>query len=62
MIKFFNSLGRQKQTFEPIEKGQVKMYVCGPTVYDEAHLGNFRAYIFEDILRRVLEFSGFKVT
>jgi len=37
------------------------MYVCGPTVYDEAHLGNFRTYIFEDILRRVLEFSGFKV-
>lgn len=62
MIKFFNSLGRQKQAFEPLEKGQVKMYVCGPTVYDEAHLGNFRAYIFEDILRRVLEFSDYKVT
>ena len=62
MIKFFNSLGREKQTFESIEKGKVKMYVCGPTVYDEAHLGNFRAYIFEDILRRVLEFSGLKVT
>ena len=62
MIKFFNSLGRQKQTFESIEKNQVKMYVCGPTVYDEAHLGNFRAYIFGDILRRVLEFSDYKVT
>ena len=62
MIKLFNSLGRQKQTFEQIEKGQVKMYVCGPTVYAEAHLGNMRAYIFADVLRRVLEFADLKVT
>lgn len=61
MIYLFNSLGRKKQAFEPIKKDQVGMYVCGPTVYAEAHLGNLRAYIFEDILRRVLEFSDYKI-
>lgn len=60
-MKLFNSLGRKKEDFEPIDQGQVKMYVCGPTVYAEAHLGNLRAYIFEDVLRRVLEFSNYQV-
>ncbi len=47
-----NSLGNKKEKFIPINKNNVGMYVCGPTVYDFAHIGNFRAYIFEDLLRR----------
>jgi len=61
-IHFFNTLSRQKERFMPLEKGKVKMYTCGPTVYDVAHIGNFRAFIFEDLLRRWLEYRGFKVT
>ncbi|MEM2104225.1 MAG: cysteine--tRNA ligase [Candidatus Bathyarchaeia archaeon] len=60
-IHLFNTLTREKQKFLPIEEGKVKMYCCGPTVYWYAHLGNFRTYIFEDVLRRVLEFNGFEV-
>jgi cysteinyl-tRNA synthetase len=58
---FFNTLTRKKEKFVPLEKGKVKMYTCGPTVYDFAHIGNFRAFIFEDLLRRWLEYRGFKV-
>jgi cysteinyl-tRNA synthetase len=61
-IRFFNSLTRQKEKFIPIEEGKVKMYTCGLTVYDFGHVGNFRAFIFEDLLRRWLEYQGFKVT
>jgi len=61
-IHFFNTLTRKKERFTPLEKGKVKMYTCGPTVYDYAHIGNFRAFIFEDLLRRWLEYRGFKVT
>ena len=61
-IHFFNTLSRQKERFMPLEKGKVKIYTCGPTVYDIAHIGNFRAFIFEDLLRRWLEYRGFKVT
>jgi len=61
-IRFFNTLTRKKEKFVPIEKGKVKMYACGPTVYDFAHIGNFRAFIFEDLLRRWLEYRGFQVT
>jgi cysteinyl-tRNA synthetase len=60
-VHFFNTLTRKKEKFIPIEKDKVKMYCCGPTVYLYAHLGNFRTYIFEDVLRRVLEFNGFEV-
>lgn len=60
-IWLFNTLTRRKERFIPIEKGKVKMYCCGPTVYWYAHIGNFRTYIFEDLLRRVFEFNGFKV-
>ena len=55
---FYNSLTRAKEPLKPIEPGYVKMYTCGPTVYNFAHIGNFRAYTFEDILRRVLIFNG----
>jgi len=61
-IYFFNTLTRKKEKFVPLEKGKVKMYTCGPTVYDFAHIGNFRAFLFEDLLRRWLEYRGFKVT
>jgi len=61
VLKLYNTLTRRKQAFKPIEDKKVGMYVCGPTVYDYAHIGNLRAYIFADILRKYLEYSGFKV-
>ncbi|MCL1977808.1 MAG: cysteine--tRNA ligase [Candidatus Bathyarchaeota archaeon] len=57
----FNTLTRQKDVFAPIKQGEVKMYTCGPTVYDYAHIGNFRAFLFEDLLKRWLRYCGFKV-
>lgn len=61
-IHFFNTLTRRKERFVSLEKGEVKIYTCGPTVYDFAHIGNFRAFVFEDLLRRWLKYRGFKVT
>lgn len=61
MLKLFNTLTRKKETFKPIKKGFVGIYTCGPTVYDYAHIGNFRAYICGDILKRYLKYKGFKV-
>jgi cysteinyl-tRNA synthetase len=61
-IRFFNTLTRRKENFAPIEPGKVQMYTCGPTVYDYAHIGNYRAFLFEDLLKRWLEYRGFKVT
>lgn len=60
-IRYFNSFSRHLEEFVPIEPGRVRLYTCGPTVYNFAHIGNFRAYIFEDLLQRHLEFRGFKV-
>ncbi len=60
-LKFYNTMTRSLEDFEPIEPGRVRMYTCGPTVYAPAHIGNYRAYIFEDILRRYLIYKGFKV-
>ena len=60
-MKFYNTLSKRKEEFEPLIDGEVGLYTCGPTVYDFAHIGNFRAYIFEDLLRRVLEYDDFKV-
>ncbi len=60
-IKFFNTMSRSLEEFKPIKEGKVGLYTCGPTVYDFAHIGNFRTYVFEDILRRYLEYKGFKV-
>jgi cysteinyl-tRNA synthetase len=60
-LKFFNTLSREKEEFIPLKKGEVKMYSCGPTVYNYPHIGNYRAYIFADILKRVLLYSNFKV-
>jgi len=61
MIRFYNTLSGKLELFKPIKEGEVNLYTCGPTVYDYAHIGNFRAYIFEDLLKRFLVFRGFKV-
>ncbi len=57
----YNTLTRQKEEFVPIRSGEVGLYTCGPTVYNFAHIGNLRTYIFEDILKRVLTFNGYSV-
>ena len=61
-LRFYNTLSRRKEIFKAIRDGEVRMYTCGPTVYDFAHIGNYRTFLFEDILRRYLEFKGFAVT
>lgn len=61
MVKIYNTLTRQKETFEPIEPGKVKMYVCGPTVYNYIHIGNARPAIVFDTVRRYLEYKGYDV-
>jgi len=60
-IKFFNTLTLKKEIFKPIKNKKAGIYTCGPTVYNFVHIGNLRAYIFEDILRRTLEYNGYKV-
>lgn len=60
-MKLYNSMTRQKEEFVPITPGEVKMYVCGPTVYNFFHIGNARPFIVFDILRRYFEYRGFKV-
>ena len=62
MLRFFNTLSRQVEEFHPIEEGKVRMYICGPTVWNFAHIGNFRTFIFGDVLRRYLKFKGYQVT
>ena len=61
-LRLFNTLGRELQEFEPLEPGQARVYSCGPTVYAYQHIGNLRAYVFADTLRRVLEWKGYDVT
>ena len=58
---FYNSLTRKKEVFQPIDKKLIKLYTCGPTVYDSPHIGNYRTFLFEDLLKRTLIASGFKV-
>lgn len=60
-IRLYNTLTRKKEIFRPQDDREVKLYTCGPTVYDSPHIGNLRTYIFEDILRRVLEYNGYRV-
>ena len=62
MLKFYNKLSNKKEPFVPLYPGKALLYTCGPTVYDYAHIGNFRSYIFQDLLRRYLKFKGYKVT
>ena len=61
-MKLYNTLSRKKEEFKPIEEGKVKMYVCGPTVYNSIHIGNARPFIIFDTLRRYLEYRGYDVT
>lgn len=61
-MKLYNTYTQQKEEFKPLEENKVKMYVCGPTVYDFAHLGHARCYITWDVLYRYLKFKGFEVT
>ena len=60
-ITFYNTLGRKKEDFIPLKGNEVRIYTCGPTVYNYAHIGNFRAYIFMDNLRRTLKYNGYQV-
>jgi cysteinyl-tRNA synthetase len=60
-LVIFNTLSREKEEFIPINENEVGLYTCGPTVYNYAHLGNMRTYIFEDILKRVLTYNGYNV-
>lgn len=61
-LKLYNTLTRQKEVFQPLEDNHVRFYTCGPTVYNYAHIGNFRTYMFEDLLRRTIKFFGMKIT
>ncbi len=60
-MKFYNTFSRKKEDFIPINKNEVKLYSCGPTVYNFAHIGNFRSFIFVDILKRYLQFKKYEV-
>ena len=61
-IRFYNTLTNREEVFEPIDPSDVAMYSCGPTVYDFAHIGNFKSFLFSDLLRRFLELAGYNVT
>ena len=60
-VRLFNTLSGEKDTFTPLSKKEVKIYTCGPTVYDNVHIGNLRSYVFSDILRRTLLFNNYRV-
>jgi len=62
MLRFFNTLSRQVEDFQPLEDKKVRMYMCGPTVWNFAHIGNFRTFVFGDVLRRYLKYKGFELT
>jgi cysteinyl-tRNA synthetase len=61
LLKLFNTQSKSKETFSPQKDNNVSLYTCGPTIYNYAHIGNFRTYVFEDLLRRTLKFVGFDV-
>lgn len=60
-LRLFDTYTRELRDFAPLDSSEVRMYCCGPTVYNYAHIGNLRTYVFEDVLRRVLEFNGYEV-
>ena len=60
-LRFYNTLSKKIEKFNPISKDIVKIYTCGPTVYDMAHIGNFRTFLFEDLLKRFLIYKGYNV-
>ncbi len=61
-LRLTNTMTRRLEEFKPLEDNHVRMYTCGPTIYNYAHIGNFRTYMFEDLLRRYLKYKGYKVT
>src|SRR3989338_5530088 len=61
MLKLYNTLTRKKETFRSLKEKKVGIYSCGPTVYWYQHIGNLKAYIFADLLRRVFEYNGYEV-
>jgi len=61
-LRLFNSLSRELETFEPVHPGEARVYTCGPTVYNYAHIGNMRAYVFADVLGRALSWKGYQLT
>src|SRR3989344_8501678 len=60
-MQLYNSLTRKTEEFKPIKEGHVGLYTCGPTVYDYAHIGNLRTMLMGDLIRRALEYNGYKV-
>src|SRR5512133_911775 len=60
-LQLFDTYTRTQRVFEPLHPPEVGLYTCGPTVYDFAHIGNLRTYLFEDVLRRTLAFNGYQV-
>ena len=61
MLELYNSLTRELEPFESLERGTVKMFTCGPSIYQRPHIGNYRTYLFEDVLQRYLEYQGYQV-
>lgn len=61
-LQLFNTASREKERLVPLQGNHIRMYTCGPTVYHFAHIGNFRTYVFEDLLRRTIQFFGFEIT
>ncbi len=61
-LVFYNTLGRRRTPFKPVVPGEARVYTCGPTVYNDVHIGNLRTFLFEDMLRRTLRYLGYKVT
>jgi len=61
LLKLYNSLTRKLEIFEPLDEGKVKMFTCGPSIHQMPHIGNYRTFVFEDILQRYLEYLGYKV-
>jgi cysteinyl-tRNA synthetase len=62
MLRLFNSLGKTLEDFRPVNARVVNIFTCGPSIYQRAHIGNFRTFLFEDILVRYLEYLGFRVS
>lgn len=60
-IYFYNTLTRKKEKFVPIDEKEIRIYSCGPTVYKDATIGNMRTNIFQDVLRKVLRYNGYKI-
>ncbi|MCK4835408.1 MAG: cysteine--tRNA ligase, partial [Candidatus Aminicenantes bacterium] len=58
-VRFYNTLTHGVEEFKPISEGKIKLYTCGPTVYDYAHIGNFRSYVFEDLVKRYFSYLGY---